>query len=91
MSKRGFDPNAAMLEAAQARAAKKSDTTKGSTIDAQSDPYGGITVGAKDIKAVRLRLPGQLLAEVDSALAELPGISRNTWLLLAINEKLKRG
>ena len=90
MSKRGFNPNAAMLEAAQARAAKDSDTTKGSDIDMHKGPYDDINIGAKNVKAVRLRLPGSLLAEVDRAVEEMPGISRNTWLLLAINEKLKR-
>lgn len=39
---------------------------------------------------VNLRMPTQLLSNVDEALEDRIGISRNGWLLEAIDEKLKR-
>jgi len=73
---------------------KKSDTDVGTAVgtygDTAVDTYGGIHVDKKKVSQVRLRMPRELLDSVDVAVANVPGVSRNTWLLLAINEKLKR-
>lgn len=39
---------------------------------------------------INFRVPTQMLKKVDDALKERVGISRNGWLLEAIDEKLKR-
>ena len=39
---------------------------------------------------INFRVPTQMLKKVDEALKDRVGISRNGWLLEAIDEKLKR-
>ena len=69
---------------------KKNDTAVGTYGGTAVGTYGGIQSDKKKISQVRLRMPRELLDSVDIAVANMPGVSRNTWLLLAINEKLKR-
>ena len=46
--------------------------------------------GRKDVQAITLRLPTEMLASVDRAVAARPlKISRHQWLLEAVLEKLK--
>lgn len=69
---------------------KKSGTDVGTAVGTYGGTYGGIQADKKKVSQVRLRMPRELLDSVDVAVANIPGVSRNTWLLLAINEKLKR-
>lgn len=58
---------------------------------------GSVTQGSQangdetDVKGLKLRLPGELLAEVDAAVKRRrPAPSRHQWILEAIYEKLER-
>ena len=45
----------------------------------------------KQVQPIKLRVPGELLAEIDAAVAQRkPSPSRHQWLLEALYEKLER-
>ncbi len=45
----------------------------------------------KDIQDIRLRVPTELLAEIDQLIGKRkPKISRNNWILEALHEKVRR-
>ena len=45
----------------------------------------------KDIQDIRLRVPTELLAEIDQLIGKRkPKISRHNWILEALHEKVKR-
>ena len=47
------------------------------------------SIEAEEVKRVNLRLPAHYLYQVDQLLAQRPGkVSRNTWIIEAIVEKL---
>lgn len=62
---------------------------KGGSVSQETEPLSG--TDEADVKGLKLRLPLELLQEVDEAVKRRrPSPSRHQWILEAIYEKLER-
>ena len=60
---------------------RKEFIQKGSNISSQNE--------APEYTNICLRIPKTMIHQIDKKTRELPGYSRNTWILQALHEKLK--